>query len=47
MGSKSPMGRGNFEMGKGRPIVKYKDPLQSSVQKQLNRLRCRLGYGPG
>ena len=25
-GSRSPMGRGNFE-GKGRPIVKYRDAL--------------------
>ena len=23
--SKSPMGRGNFEAGKGRPIVKYRE----------------------
>jgi len=28
-----PMGRGNFEGGKGRPTVKYRDTLQSSVQK--------------
>jgi len=25
------MGRGNFEWGKGRPIVKYRDTLRSSV----------------
>ena len=31
-----PMGSGNFEGGKGRPIVKYRDTLQSSVQKRLN-----------
>jgi len=43
-GSRSPMGRGNFE-GKGRLIVKYRDTLQSSVQKRLNWSRCRLGYG--
>jgi len=29
---------------RGRPIVKYRDPLRSSVQKRLNRSRCRLGY---
>jgi len=31
--------------GKGHPIVKYRDTLWSSVQKRLNRSRCRLGYG--
>jgi len=31
----------------GRPIVKYRDTLWPSVQKQLNRLRCRLGCGIG
>jgi len=30
------MGRSNFEGGKGRPIVKYRDTLQSSVQRRLN-----------
>jgi len=34
------MGRGNFDWGKGHPIVKYRDTLQSSVQKQLNQFRC-------
>jgi len=29
--------------GKGRSIVKYRDTLRSSVQKQPNRSRCRLG----
>jgi len=38
------MGRGNFE-GKGRPNVKYRDSLRSSVKKRLNRSRCRLGCG--
>jgi len=28
--------------GKGPPIVKYNDTLQSCVQKRLNRSRCRL-----
>ena len=32
-----------FLGGKGRPIVKYTDTLLSSVQKRLNRSRCRLG----
>jgi len=41
------MGRGNFEGEKGRSIVKYRDTLQSSVQKRLNRLRRCLGYGLG
>jgi len=41
------MGMGNFEGGKGRPIVKYKDTLWSSVQKWLNQLRSRLGSGLG
>jgi len=31
--------------GKGHPIVKYRDTLQSSVQKWLNRSTCHLGYG--
>jgi len=39
------MGRGNCEGRKGRPIVKYRDTLRSSVQKRLNRSRCRLGCG--
>jgi len=46
-GSRSPMGRGRFAGGNGRPSVKYKDALRSSVQKRLNRSRCRLGYGLG
>jgi len=37
-----PMGRGSFEKRKGRPIVKYRDTLRSSVLKQLNRSGCRL-----
>jgi len=31
------MGRGHFKSGKGRPIVKSRDTLRSSVQKRLNR----------
>jgi len=34
-------------MGRGNPIVKYRDTLQSPVRKRLNRSRCRLGYGLG
>ena len=41
-----PMGRDNFG-GKGRPIVKYRNSLRSSVQKRLNRspfgLWARMG----
>jgi len=40
-----PHGKGKFRGGKGRPIVKYRDTLQSYVQKRLNRSRCRLGCG--
>jgi len=46
-GSRSPMERGNFEGGKGRPIVKYRDTLWTFVQKQLIWSRCRLGSGLG
>jgi len=46
-GSDLPIGRGNFERGKGRPIVKYRDSLKSFVQKRLNRSRCRLSCGLG
>ena len=40
-----PTKRGNCFGGKGRHIVKYRDTLRSSVQKWLNRSRCRLGSG--
>ena len=33
-GSRSNMGRGHLEGGKGRPIVKYRDTLRSSLQKR-------------
>jgi len=46
MGIHIPMERGNFE-GEGKPIVKYRNTLQSSVQKWLNRSRCRFGCGIG
>ena len=41
-----PHGKGNFE-GEGRPIAKYRDTLQSSVQKRLNHSTCHLGCGLG
>jgi len=44
-GANIPHGRGNFEGGEWRPIVKYRDTLRSYVQKRLNRSRYRLGYG--
>ena len=34
-----------FRERNGRPIVKYRDTLWSSVQKWLNQLRCCLGCG--
>ena len=39
------MGRGKFFGENGRPIVKYRDTLQSSVQRRHNRQGCCLGYG--
>jgi len=36
------MGRGNFE-GKGRPIVKYRDNLRSSVKKTPEPIEIPLG----
>jgi len=46
-GPDAPMGRGNFEGEKKRPVVMYRDTLRSSVQKWLNRSRCRLAFGLG
>jgi len=46
-GPDPPIGMGNFEGGKGRPIVKHRDTLRSPVWKHLNRSRCRLGCGLG
>ena len=40
-----PPWEGAILRGKERPTVKYKDTLQSSAQKQLNRWWCRLGCG--
>ena len=36
------VGRGNFEGGKVRPIVKYRETVRSPVQKWLKGLRCHL-----
>jgi len=36
-GPDPPMGRGKFLRENGRPIVKYRDTLRSSVQRRLNR----------
>jgi len=46
-GSRCPMGSGNFEGGKGHPIVKHKDTLPWSVQKWLNWSICCLDCGLG
>jgi len=37
------MGRGSFFKGNWRHIAKYRDTVRSSVQKRLNRSKCRLG----
>ena len=36
-GPDPPMGKGKFLGENGRPIVKYRDTLRSSVQRRLNR----------
>jgi len=41
----SPPWEGVFLWEKGRPIVKYRDTLWSSVQKRLNPSRCCLSCG--
>ena len=46
-GVQIPMGRGNFDDEKGRPVVEYSYTLPSAVQKRLNRSRRRLGFGLG
>ena len=46
-GPDARMGRGNFDGRKGRPIVKYRDTLRSSVIKWLNQSRYRLDFGLG
>ena len=40
-------GKGQFWGEKGCPTVKYRDTPRSSVQKRLNRSRCRLDCGLG
>jgi len=39
------MQMGNFEGEKGRPIVKYWDPLASAVSAKTAELMSRLGCG--
>jgi len=46
MGSRSPMGMGNFEVGNGRPIVEYRDPLRSPVQKMTQPIEMPFGLWP-
>jgi len=48
LGSKSPYGKGQF-LGKGAPIVKYRDFLPWGVQKRMNGsiLVCGLGCAEG
>ena len=46
-GGPDPPWEGQFWGEKRRPIVKYRVSLQSSVQKQLNQLKCHMGYGLG
>jgi len=49
--SRSPMRMGNFEGEKGRPIVKYWDPLASVVSAKttetMSCLGCGLGWAQG
>jgi len=46
-GGPDPHEKGQFCGMKGRPIVKYRDILWSSLQRRLNRSRCRFNYGLG
>jgi len=46
-GGPDPPCQGTILRGKGHPVVKYRDTLQSSVQKRLKISRCRLGCGFG
>ena len=46
-GPDPPMERGKFLGENGRPIVKYRDTLRSSVQRRLNRYGCHLDCGLG
>jgi len=45
MRSRCQHGKGQFLGGNRQTIVKYRDTLRSSVQRRLNRSRCRLGCG--
>jgi len=44
-GVQIPHEKDQFWGANWRTIVKYRDTLRSSVQKQLNRSRCHLGCG--
>jgi len=46
-GDPDPPWEGAILRGKGHPIVKYRITLRSSMQKWLNRSRCRLGLRLG
>jgi len=46
-GPDPPHGKGQFWGWKGRPMVKYRGTLLSSVQKRQNRSSCRLSCGLG
>jgi len=46
-GVQMPQCKRTILRGERGDIVKYRDTLQSSVQKQQNRLRCPLGCGLG
>ena len=41
----NPPWEGAILRGEGRPIVKYRNTVWSSLQKRLNRSRCRLAAG--
>jgi len=47
MGSRSPIGSGNFFLGGGRPIVKYRDILRSSLQKTAEPIEMPCGLWAG
>ena len=42
-----PMGRGNVEGRKERPIVKYRDTLLSSMQKTAEPIKMLFGFWLG
>jgi len=44
-GGREPHGKSQFQWEKGRPVVNYRDALLWAVQKWLNQLKYRFGYG--